>query len=137
MNIYLGINGVLLDKNSNLVDFAEVFLQYILTYWPDSTYWLSSHCWQGKDTTMELLKPKLRKKRTLQLIELVKPTSWGELKTDAIDFKQPFLWFESELFNEERQILEHYRAVECHHKINLSKDPSQLLSEVVYLKTLG
>lgn len=136
MNIYLEMDGVLIDKNNQLADFAEVFLQYILTHWPDSTYWLSSHCWKGSNNTLDILIPKLRKKRTLQLIELIKPTDWDELKTDGIDFKQAFLWFDSELFSEEKQILEHYRALECHRKVNLVHDPSRLLSEVIYLKTL-
>lgn len=137
MNIYLEMDGVLIDKNNQLADFAEVFLQYILTHWPDSTYWLSSHCWKGRNNTLDTLIPKLRKRRTIQLVELIKPTDWDELKTDAIDFRKAFLWFDSGLFSEEKQILEHYRALECYRKVNLVHDPSQLLSEVIYLKTLG
>lgn len=136
MNIYLDIDGVILANDNNLADFAEVFIQCILTYWPDTTYWLTTHCWKGTNRTLDLLLPKLKKKRTIELIELIQPTEWGDLKTDAIDFTKPFLWFDDDLFQEERQILEHYHALECHRKIDLIKDPSQLLSEVIFLKSL-
>ena len=29
---------------------------------------------------------------------MIKPTEWGEVKTDAINFSQPFLWFDDTIY---------------------------------------
>lgn len=137
MNIYLDIDGVLLANDRQTADFAEVFLQYILTRWPNSTYWLTTHCWQGQNRAYEVLAPKLKKQKTIELIKLIKPTEWEHVKTDALNFSQPFLWFDDDLFPEEREVLNHYHALACYRKIDLYKDPSQLMDELLYLKTLA
>lgn len=137
MNIYIDVDGVLINKDGALADFAEVFLQAIISRWPDSTYWLSNYCWQGKNIARDIVYPHLKKKRTMELIELIKPTDWDELKTDAINFSEPFLWFEDKLFRDEVEILKHYHAYKCFRQINLVKDPSQLLDEVLFIKSLA
>lgn len=136
MNIYLDIDGVLLAHEGRAADYADEFVQFILKHWPDSTYWLTTHCWKGQNRTYEVLEPFLKKK-TLDQLHKIKPTEWGDLKTDAINFKRPFLWFDDDLFPEEKEILEHYRALECHRKINLSRDQFQLLDELVHLRSLA
>lgn len=136
MNIYLDIDGVLLAHERRAADYADEFVQFILKHWPDSTYWLTTHCWKGQNRTYEVLEPFLKKK-TLDQLHKIKPTEWGDLKTDAINFKRPFLWFDDDLFPEEKEILEHYRALECHRKINLSRDQFQLLDELVHLRSLA
>ncbi len=135
MNIYLDIDGVLLAHENRAADYADEFLQFILKYWPETTYWLTTHCWKGHNRTYDVLEPYLRK-QTLKQLHLIKPTEWGELKTDAINFKRPFLWFDDDLFDEEKQILEHYRALECHRRIDLGHDQFQLLDEIVHLRSL-
>ncbi len=135
MNIYLDIDGVLLAHEGRAADYADEFLSYVLTHWPDSTYWLTTHCWKGQNRTRQVLEPFL-KKRTLALLDKIRPTEWDELKTDAIDFKTPFLWFDDDLYPEEQEILEHYRALACHRRIDLSRDSFQLLDEIVHLRSL-
>lgn len=134
MNIYLDINGVILDgyKPAYL---ADEFLAYVCRHWPDTTYWLSSFAWQGKEHVTELLRPILKPK-TIQIIQTIQLAKWRELKTEGINFKKPFLWFDDNLFSEERKILEHYSALRCHRLINLQRDPTQLMDELVYLKSL-
>lgn len=135
MNIYLDIDGVLLAKNNRAADYADEFLQFILKQWPDTTYWLTTYCWHGDNRTYEVLQPFLRK-RTLEGLHKIKPTHWDELKTDAINFKRPFLWFDTTLYNEEEAILTHYQALACHRQINLEIDQFQLLDELVHLRSL-
>ncbi len=135
MNIYLDIDGVLLANENRAADYADEFLAFILKHWPNNTYWLTTHCWHGENRTHEVLEPYLRKK-TFVLLDKIQPTDWDELKTDAINFKQPFLWFDDDLFPEEQEILKHYRALECHRKIDLGKDSLQLLDEIVNLRSL-
>jgi len=50
MNIYLDIDGVLLERNLKPARYAPEFITYVLTHYPDSTYLLTTHC-QG-DTTV-------------------------------------------------------------------------------------
>lgn len=136
MNIYLDIDGVLLVNSNNAARYADEFLTLVLKRWPDSTYWLTTHRWRGQDTTRKVLEPVLKPK-TVELLKAIKPARWEDLKTDGIDFKRPFLWFDDDLIAEERRILKHYGALDCFRLIDLQADPLQLLDEIEYLRTLG
>lgn len=135
MNIYLDIDGVLLANTNNAANFANDFLELILTRWPDSTYWLTTHYWRGEDTTAQVLKPVL-KPDVFKLLSHVKPTTWKELKTEGINFKQPFLWYDDDLMPDEKAVLEHFDALGCFRHINLDRDPNQLMDEIVHLRKL-
>ena len=100
MNIYLDIDGVLLINEKFAAPYAEEFLKRVLEKYPDSTYWLTTHRWKGIDRTQEVLAPAFSPE-TLELIKAIKPTEWGESKTDAINITKPFLWFDDDLFPEE------------------------------------
>lgn len=125
MNIYLDIDGVLLINENQAAPFADEFLSYILTNYPDSTYWLTTHCWKGENRAAAILSPVL-KPETAALLPKIKPTEWGEYKTDAIDFSQPFLWFDDDLFPEEEKILRQNNASSSQVRVNLYQDPNQL-----------
>ncbi len=88
-------------------------------------YWLTTHCWRGENRTIEVLSPYL-KAETIALLEKVKPTDWGEMKTDAIDFSQPFIWFDDDLWPEGQEALEKNNALKSFRMINLMKNPNQL-----------
>lgn len=136
INIYLDIDGVLLANEHGAAHHADEFLQYILERWPNSTYWLTTHVWRGENRAIKVLAPYLKPK-TVDALRLVKPTAWTELKTEGIDFKKPFLWFDDDLMPNEETILKHYGARDCLRMINLHKNPHQLMDELVYLKQLG
>jgi hypothetical protein len=125
MNIYLDIDGVLLINDSNAAPFADDFLQTVIAKYPDSTFWLTTHCWKGINRTSKLLTPVL-KPETVDLLSKIKPTEWGEMKTDAIDFTQPFMWFDDDLWPEEQEALEKHNAVGSFTMIDLNKNPEQL-----------
>ncbi len=109
MNIYLDIDGVLLANEHYPANYAPEFLRYVLTNYPDTTYWLTTHC-QG-----DALQPirdvgHLFDGETVELMKKIKPTTWldSSAKTDAIDFTKPFLWFDDDLFfNERKTLIEH------------------------------
>lgn len=136
MNIYLDIDGVLLANSNNAAAYADEFIEIVLKRCPDSTYWLTTHFWRGQDTTGKVLDPALKTK-TRELLRLIKPAHWEELKTEGIDFKHPFLWFDDDLIPEERRILEHYGALDCFRLVDLGRDPLQLLDEIDYLRSLA
>lgn len=125
MNIYLDIDGVLLANESNASPYADEFLQAVLKEYPDSTYWLTTHNWKGENRAKTVLTPHLRPE-TVLLLDKVKPTVWGELKTDGIDFSQKFLWLDDDLWPDELKALEAHDATHNFIMIDLSKDPDQL-----------
>lgn len=134
MNLYLDIDGVILHQSKASVH-ADDFLQLIAHNWPHSTYWISSYAKQGKVILHNLLQPYLKPK-TMHMIETFQIASWRNLKTDAINFKQPFLWFDDTLYPEEEKILKHYSAEQCYRPIRLHSDPHQLIDEISFLKSL-
>lgn len=125
MNVYLDIDGVLLANENNAANYADEFLQAILETYPDSTYWLTTHNWRGENRTKAVLAPHLRSE-TVALLDKIKPSEWDELKTDAINFTEDFLWFDDELMPNELKVLEEHEAVEQFILVRLDEDPDML-----------
>lgn len=131
-NIYLDIDGVLLANENNAAQYADEFLQAILEKYPDSTYWLTTHNWNGENRTREVLAPYL-KPETVALLDKIKESEWNELKTDAINFDEDFLWFDDDLWPDELKALEKHEATEQFILVKLDEDPEILkkLTQVV------
>ncbi len=125
MNVYLDIDGVLLVNEKYAAAFADELIIRLLEEFPDSTYWLSTHCWKGENRTKQVLSDAL-KPETLELLDHIKPTEWGEAKTDGIDFSQKFLWLDDDLWPEELSALEKHNATDNFIMIDLNKNPNQL-----------
>jgi hypothetical protein len=132
MNIYLDIDGVLLANDKEAARHADKFLQAILKKYPDSTYWLTTHNWKGENRANEVLAPHLQPE-TVALLDKIKPSEWDELKTDAINFEQDFLWFDDDLWPNELNVLEKHEATHNFIMVDLHKDPDLLdkLAQVV------
>lgn len=125
MNIYLDIDGVLLANDLNPANGAAEFLECILTKYPDSTYWLTTHC-QGDATVSVRHIGHLFDEKTVELLKKIKPTTWDMSKTRAIDFTQPFLWFDDDLFVDERRELIEHDALDNWIEVDLRKDVNML-----------
>lgn len=125
MNIYLDIDGVLLINESHASPYADEFLQATLKAFPGTTYWLTTHNWQGQNRAIDVLSPHLRPE-TVLMLGSIKPTEWNEMKTEGIDFTQPFLWFDDDLWPEEQLELEKHQASDNFILVDLSRNPSQL-----------
>lgn len=124
-NIYLDIDGVLLANELNPAKYSDEFIKYVLTKYPKSTYWLTTHCRQKENYTVQLLS-RFFKGETLEFIKKIKPTEWNVLKTDAIDFSQPFLWFDDDLYDGEKQILVKHNVLDNWIEVDLRKDENHL-----------
>ncbi len=126
-NMYLDIDGVLLTKDHNPANFVDEFIEYVLTNYPDSTYWLTTHC-QGDATRPIKDIGHLFKPETVELMRQIKPTTWlnSPCKTAAIDFSKPFLWFDDDLFLSEKKELIEHDAFDNWIQIDLRKDPNML-----------
>jgi hypothetical protein len=127
-NIYLDIDGVLLTKDHRPANYSKEFIKYVLNNYPDTTYWLTTHC-QGDATRPIKDVGYLFDDDTVELMKQIKPTSWqhSSSKTAAIDFSKPFLWFDDGLFINERNELINHKALDNWIEVDLRKDPDMLL----------
>jgi len=123
MNIYLDIDGVLLANEKSSSNFANEFITYVVSRYP--TFWLTTHCWQGDNHTEALLS-KFFPEETMRFIRQIKPTGWREYKTDGIDFSSPFLWYDDDLYEEEKIELIKHNALENWIEVDLRKNENML-----------
>lgn len=135
MNIYLDIDGVLLDNEGNLAIGAAKFIKYAVEHF--DVYWLTTHCVDGTTehaieylnrTSPEDLRPWLEK---------FKPVTWSLKKTEAIDFTKPFLWFDDDCFTGEKIDLHEHNVMNSWIEIDLRNVPDQMVKELVTLKAFA
>lgn len=124
-NIYLDIDGVLLANDLHPALHAAEFIKFVLNKYPDTTYWLTTHC-QGDASVPIQHIGHLFDEETVELMKQIKPTSWQTAKTRGIDFSKPFLWFDDDLFIEEKQALIENGVLENWIEVDLAKNPEQL-----------
>ena len=136
MNVYLDIDGLLLANETHAANYADEFLQAILEKYPDSTYWLTTHSWNGENRAKEALAPHL-KLETVQLLDNIKLAKWHDLKTDAINFDEDFLWFDNDLWQDELKVLEEYEVAEQFILVKLDEDPDMLKKLTDVIKASG
>lgn len=98
-NIYLDIDGVLLANDNNAANYCHEFLEFVTDRF--DVYWLTTHCRGDAQTAIDRLKL-VFPPATLAIIQDIKPTSWITAKTECIDYSKPFLWFDDDLFDDER-----------------------------------
>lgn len=133
MNLYLDIDGVLI-KDGKPANGLQEFLVYATEHF--DCYWLTTHCRSGGNRVVEHLKNTLPNE-LLSLTGKIKPKDWVTLKTEAIDFIQPFIWLDDYLMEAEKRVLEQNGCLENYIKIELQKTPNQLLDILKQLKLLG
>lgn len=135
MNIYLDIDGVILGTKSSQKDIVKL-IKYILKHYPDSTYWLTTHCKGGINRCAEWLKQNnFQEELADEMGRMIKPTDWEVMKTEAIDMDSDFVWFDDSLFETERRTLEAYHVLDGFYRMN-PKDPKSARMALKYLKSL-
>ncbi len=134
MNLYLDIDGVLLANEANLSEGASDFIKFVADNF--TVYWLTTHCMDGSPehaieyllrAATEDLRPWLKK---------FKPVKWSLNKTEAIDFSQPFLWYDDDCFSGERIDLNRHKAFNSWIEVNLTKYQDQMVHELKMLKSI-
>lgn len=107
---YIDIDGVLIRSseggNELIPHFCKV-IEYLKKNF--DCYWLTTHVRHdsGSRGAINKLRDYLRDKRIdLGILDGIKPTSWQTLKTEAIDFSQPFIWLEDDPLSVEREIIQ-------------------------------
>ncbi len=124
-DVYLDIDGVLLANDLTPANYAKEFLATVLKKYPDSTYWLTTHCNGDASVPLKHI-GHLFDAETVELMKKIKPTTWQTAKTRGIDFTKPFLWFDDGLFYAEKADLLAHGVLDNWIKVDLKKDPNQL-----------
>jgi len=122
-DVYLDIDGVILANDLNPANYAREFLKLVINHYP--TYWLTTHCKGDAATAVKRL-AEVFEPEMIPLLNKVQATDWDAAKTDGIDFSRPFLWFDDDLFLEEKVVLQRYDVLDNFIKVDLFKDENQL-----------
>lgn len=106
--IYLDIDGVFLDtKEYKQMPYLKEFLTKVLEISNGEVYWLSTHTKNGEND-IALYHLEDLDKDLFEMIKCIKNTKWNTLKTEGIDLKSSFLWFDDTIFESEYRVLESY-----------------------------
>lgn len=130
VNIYLDIDGVLLANDLNPANYANDFLRKVLQEYPNSTYWLTTHCNGDSSVPIQHI-GHLFDNDVQELMKLIKPTKWETAKTRGINFDVPFLWFDDDLFFEEKQELEKRGVLDNWIEVDLAKNENHLQNFII------
>lgn len=127
MNIYLDVDGVLLQSDGTLARHADAFLNAIVRG-NHQVHWLTTRCRDGDAAPLVEALSRLLPPATAELLRSVRPTSWATSKLEAIDLARPFLWFDDQPLQFEIDELEECGLLDCWVKVDLVSDPDQLAS---------
>lgn len=131
--IYFDIDGTIKGTASPKEDIIAL-LRYCLDHYPDSIYWLTSHCRGGENYVDFALRGEFPDDLVDELCEKVQSTDWNELKTEAIDMDSDFVWFDDNLFDTERKVLEAYYVSDGFFRMN-PKDSEMAKKALEFLKS--
>ena len=119
MNIYLDVDGVLLNHDGTLANHADEFLA-AMVHSGHPVHWLTTRCRDG-DSSAGLVQPS-----TVELMTSIKPTSWATSKLEAIELANPFIWFDDQPLQFEIEELQECGLLDCWVKVDLLSEPDQL-----------
>lgn len=84
---------------------AEGLADFIRALRPHDVYWLTTHCMDGNPIRARRFMKAWLPVELHADIDRIKPTIWSVMKTEAIDFTQPFIWFDNDVMASEREVL--------------------------------
>lgn len=130
--LYLDIDGVLLKKDGTPAEDLMEFLRFAIEHF--ECYWLTTHCDGDAKPVFLYLVGKVPPE-ALPYIEKIKPTHFGALKTDAIDFSSDFYWLDDTVFESEQAVLREQGKADCFIHVNLISHSLALESILKFLPT--
>lgn len=130
--IYFDIDGVIRGTASPKEDIIAL-LRYCLDNYPGAVYWLTTHCHHGVNHVNFALSGEFPDEFVDELYAKVLPTDWEALKTEAVDMDSDFVWFDDNLFETEKMILERNYVLDGFFRMN-PKDPEMAKKALAFLK---
>ncbi|MDQ5969981.1 MAG: hypothetical protein QG593_498 [Patescibacteria group bacterium] len=134
-SLYIDIDGVLLANEENLTIGAIEFIKYAADNF--EVYWLTTHCMNGDPSHAVEYVQRTTDEDLRSYLGKFKPTTWSLMKTDAIDFKRPFLWYDDDCYSGERLALKENNVFNSWIEIDIAKYPDQLEHEIKLLRSLA
>jgi hypothetical protein len=125
MNIYLDVDGVLLNHDGTLANHAAEFLAAMM-HSGHPVHWLTTRCRDGDASAVVAVIGRLVQPSTAELLTAIKPTSWATSKLEAIDLRSPFIWFDDQPLQFEIEELQECGLVDRWVKVDLRSEPDQL-----------
>jgi len=122
-NIYLDIDGVLLQKNGQPASGLDEFIELVTSKY--DCYWLTTHCKGDNAVVLYYLRGRVSEK-AFNLMETIRPTMWQTYKTEAINFKEKFMWLDDYIFEAEKKTLKENNALGSLKLLDLKTYPNQL-----------
>lgn len=133
-SLYLDIDGVILANEANLAIGASEFLKYATDNF--DVYWLTTHCMDNESAHAIEYVQRATDENLRPYLEKLKPTKWSLMKTEAINFSKPFLWFDDDCYSGERKVLNEHNVFNSWIEVNLAQYPDQLRHEIELLRSL-
>ena len=125
MNIYLDVDGVLLNHDGTLANHADEFLA-AMVHSGHPVHWLTTRCRDGDASAVVGVLGRLVQPSTVELLTSIRPTSWVTSKLEAIDLANPFLWFDDQPLQFEIEELKECGLLDRWVKVDLLNEPDQL-----------
>lgn len=137
MNLYIDIDGVLLANDKQAALHVDEFVRALIES-GQKLNWLTTWCRDDtSDAIAWLSRSNMKREAIDSLKEHLAVTNWTEWKTEAIDFEQPFLWFDDDLYPEEKVVLEKNHVLESFVHVDLAKNENQLQDLIAIVRRLG
>lgn len=128
--LYLDIDGVLIDRAGRPALGLVEFLAFVTERF--ECYWLTTHCDGDSDRPFLYLVGKVLAE-ALPYLEKIRPTRFGALKTDAIDFTKPFYWLDDTVLESEQAVLARHEAEQSFLFTDINRDQGALRKRLDFL----
>lgn len=123
MNIYLDIDKTLLFEDSYVRKPAKMLKEFLINALQNhELFWLTTHCNGDSTVPLEYMR-RFVPSDVARCLERIHPTTWNISKSEAIDFKYDFLWFDDLLMPSDEQILIKRNKLQSFIKVDLKKYP--------------
>ena len=132
LNIYLDVDGVLKGCASPKKD-IERFLEFCLNNCV--VYWLTTYCRGGVNYAPWVLSEEFDEELIGRMNKSVNQTDWIGSKVETIDFNTSFVWFDDNLFESEKCVLEAYYVTDGFFRMG-PRDPEMARKTLSYLRGL-
>ncbi len=131
MKLYLDIDGVLIGRGGKSAEGLVEFLASVTERF--ECYWLTTHCDGDSDQVFLYLVGRVPAE-ALPYIEKIRPTKFGALKTDGIDFTGPFYWLDDTVFESEQAVLRERGVADAFLLTDINRDPGALRQRLAFLQ---
>ena len=129
MKVYLDIDGTLIheDLTENYGKPAAGLEDFILALQTHELYWLTTHCREGDPTRAQEIVKRVTSPDIHRLIDDIKGTVWDVNKSEGIDWDYDLIWFDNEIFPEERARFDSVELDQQFIEVDLRSNPNQLV----------